>query len=428
MVRCSLLHGVGRFHLQRVKVNAQQALSHCRHPEVAPVGCLYVEGVGLQVLWELVVGRGIGVNVAEAFCPGAHPDASLAVLRNAHYRCGKRVLEVPDGVLVGVEHVQPVLVGSHPAASLAVYHGADDARLSYDVVLPQLIAHIEEPPLLAGLHIDAFLQHSQPNVAAAVLRNRVYFTSAQIHLAAEVGVVGHAARLWVVNGQSLPVVAYHDVSVALTVESRDVLMGCGFNVLEPAAPGTAHIDAVHRGAHVDVARLVLAHASQRTQLFRGGKVAAHVPAVVFQQTLTAGGHPDVPPAVFQQVLNGVNVFQLAASLPGVLTVLNGQQTVARRSRQYLAVLSDEETGHVARDRVPVQVFHLNVLETAAVVGLQRAVHTHVEQAVLCLGYAVDVIARHAVQLLPVFLDNQRLVAVVPVKTVTSGYPEEPVAV
>ena len=65
-----------------------------------------------------------------------------------------------EQMLVVVETVETVFVGTYPAPSLAVDESADDARLTDAVLLFELIAHVVEPGVLSGMHIDTLLQQT----------------------------------------------------------------------------------------------------------------------------------------------------------------------------------------------------------------------------------------------------------------------------
>ena len=96
----------------------------------------------------------------------------------------------------------------------------------------ELVAHVIEHGRRCWLHVEAFLQESEPHVAAAVFGDGLHFAFGQIHLAAEVGVVGNRARLRVVYAQSLAVVAEHELALAVEIERRDGLVAGAFYGLE----------------------------------------------------------------------------------------------------------------------------------------------------------------------------------------------------
>ena len=99
--------------------------------------------------------------------------------------------------------------------------------------------------------------------------------------------------------------------------------------------------------------------------------------------------------VLQQRVHGVYVFQRTTQLMGVLTVVHLQHTLSWRAGQKLTVAALQETGNVTPNNSTLYVFYLHFLETVTVIGLQGAVHTHIEKTVGILYHAVDIVAGHS---------------------------------
>ena len=60
------------------------------------------------------------------------------------------------------------------------------------------------------------------------------------------------------------------------------------------------------------------------------------------------------------------------------------------------------------------IFYLYGLELVSVIGLQHAPHTKIEEPVFVLHHTVNIVARHRVRLLRIFLVYIELVSVVAV--------------
>ena len=111
----------------------------------------------------------------------------------------------------------------------------------------------------------------------------------------------------------------------------------------------------------------------------------------------------------------------------VLPVRNPQHTVARRTRQQLARPAPQQAVCIAGYDIARKVLHLHVGKLIAVVGLQGAVHTQVEQPRVVLRHAVHVVARQPVARL-FFLYDLELITVVDVDAVAGEHPHEAVTV
>ena len=265
------------------------------------------EAAGFLVGGILTVGIGVGVDISEALTVAAYPDVAPAVFADAHHRGGETLLEVALQPLIRIEAVETVLVGTYPAASLAVDEGAEHAGLSYQVLAAQFVAHVFESARLLGLHVDTFLQKSQPDVAAAVFLYGVHLASGEVYLRDEVGIVRRLSGLGIVDGRTLAVVADHDPPVATAVESGNVLVARHVEMPELTALGGAYESAPGGGADVDGAVFAETESQDGVALVFGCEVFGDFLSVVFVEPQVSGGYPDVPLAVFYQVVHGVDV-------------------------------------------------------------------------------------------------------------------------
>ena len=81
---------------------------------------------------------------------------------------------------------------------------------------------------MAGLHEDAFLQQSQPDVAVLVFADGVDLGGAQVYLTAIIGVVYQSAVLRIVDTESHTVVAQHQMAAIVEIEYGDVAVARTF--------------------------------------------------------------------------------------------------------------------------------------------------------------------------------------------------------
>ena len=124
-----------------------------------------------------------------------------------HYRGGDAAEIVFQETSLIIEAVESVLVGTYPHAPLAVDEGADDTGATDEVLVAHLVAHIVEALESDGLTVKAFLQKSEPEVAALVLGDGADLTLREVHLHAEEGVVEHMVAGGLIDGHTLAVVA-----------------------------------------------------------------------------------------------------------------------------------------------------------------------------------------------------------------------------
>ena len=130
--------------------------------------------------------------------------------------------------------------------------------------------------------------------------------------------------------------------------------------------------------------------------------------------------------VLEQVIHGVHLGQSAVQLVGGAWIVHLEQSVSGGSHEEASVVCLQETGHIAGHLALVEVFHGDILELTAVVGLQRAVHAHIEESALGLQHAVHIIAGHALRI--VFLVVVEFIAVVLAESVSGDHPDKSVVI
>ena len=179
----------------------------------------------------------VGINVAQTLAVAAYPYTPGRIFTDTHDGTGEVFLEMTEQAMVGAETIEAVFVRTHPATSFAVDKGTDDTSLSNIILFVELIAHVTEFRNLLGLHEDAFLQQSQPYVAASIFYDGVDFTHAQVYVTAEIGIVFYLAALWIVDGQSHTIVTKHHLAVTATIDGRNMFMACYLDMLKVTTIG-----------------------------------------------------------------------------------------------------------------------------------------------------------------------------------------------
>ena len=423
---------VDGFRLHRVRLHStvgsdtDEAVAHRRQPDVAVRVAGNAEHAHAPTLRQLLlVVVAAGVEPSAAFLIAAQPDASLLVFVQREHRCRHVAGVVSDERKRGRELVESVLVGAHPHIASRVDHRAGDAGLSDDVVLAQTVAHIGEAALAGRLHVDAFLQQSQPEIATMVLGDREHFALREVQHTAVVGILHDAARCGVVDGESGTVVADDDLPVAPAIDDGHGLVGCAVDMGERVAVAAEHT--LPKGSNIDVPSLVeadAAHAGAERLLL---KIALHhLSLVPHQHTLLVGDNPHAALAVLGHVVYGGHLRQVAAQLVGFLQRRHLQHTASRRAHEHLTTLPFEEADNVARRLVPAQVGHLHGAERGAVVGLQVPEHAEIHEVVPVLGDAVHVVVGHSRSAL--LVEDTELIAVITAETVAGGSPQQSVVV
>ena len=101
-----------------------------------------------------------------------------------------------------VQTVDAIFIGTHPASAFGIDNATDDAGLSYNIAGTQLITHITKLYGRLWLHIDTFLQQTQPDISTHILYDRVDFTHSEIHLTVEIRIIFQLSCLGIVDGYS----------------------------------------------------------------------------------------------------------------------------------------------------------------------------------------------------------------------------------
>ena len=83
---------------------------------------------------------------------------------------------------------------------------------------------------LPGMHVDAFLQQTQPDVAVLVFADGIDLGSVEVNIAAIIGIVCQCACVGVVYGQPHAVIAQHDVALVVDIQHGDVLVASLVNM------------------------------------------------------------------------------------------------------------------------------------------------------------------------------------------------------
>ena len=96
--------------------------------------------------------------------------------------------------------------------------------------------------------------------------------------------------------------------------------------------------------------------------------------------------------------------------------------MAGGSCQYVTVAAAQQTGDVAGRSIAVKVVGGNVLKAFPVVSLEGSEHTHIEDAALVLRDAVDIVAGHAQVLSLLLFQDERLIPVITIESITCCYP------
>ena len=151
-------------------------------------------------------------------------------------------------------------------------------------------------------------------------------------------------------------------------------------------------------------------------------------SVDVNETFVACHNPNRPTLVFDHVFHGMDVLECTVNLLCVLRVVELENAYSRCSCPHLTVSSFHETCDIRVDLLSVESGDRDVVELATIVGLECSPHTHVEESVVVLLDAVDIVAGHSALLLILFLENAELVAVVFIESVSCSRPDESIVV
>ena len=139
-----------------------------------------------------------------------------------------------------------------------------------------------------------------------------------------------------IDGQSLAVVAYHDVALLVDVEGRDVSVARQTDMGKTLALQSEQ-SGIGR-ANVDMIVAVDTYAAQCVPLLVVVEVPFRRLAVIAPQSLAVGDQPETSLLVFSHAVYGMQVAQGSSHLVSRLTVGHAQQSVACRAHHHLAVL------------------------------------------------------------------------------------------
>ena len=135
----------------------------------------------------------------------------------------------------GGEGVETVLVCCHPEGAVALLEDAHDARLAYWVLRAFVAPEVVHGVGVWRLHIDAFLQECEPQVACHVFGYGVHFHLVQVYIVAVQAVGLEATSACIEKFQAETVGAHEDVAVPARHEGGDGHVGCGGYQCEAAA-------------------------------------------------------------------------------------------------------------------------------------------------------------------------------------------------
>ena len=115
-------------------------------------------------------------------------------------------------------------------------------------------------------------------------------------------------------------------------------------------------------------------------------------------------------------------------LVGFAVSFHLEHSVAGGTDEYVAILTFQQTGHIAWNGLLLLIVGGNSAETLTVKHLEGTIHANEKTAVSVLRHTVDVVAGHTEVLAPLFLKCAELITVVAVQSVTRGYPDKTVSV
>ena len=215
------------------------------------------------------------------------------------------------------------------------------------------------------------------------------------------------------------------MAAAVQVEVGHLCVAHSLQLLERAV--FEPVDAQSGGGGIDAVLPVLAEVRDAGSEALVGEIASgHLAVLIDQQSHIVGYNPDASGVVLEQVVHGVHFGQSAVELVGRVRILHLEQSVSGGSHEEASVVCLQEAGHIAGHLALVEVFHGDILELTAVVGLQRAVHAHIEESALCLEHTVHIVAGHALGI--IFLVVVEFVSVVLAEAVSCDHPDKAVVV
>ena len=158
--------------------------------------------------------------------------------------------------------IESVLVGAYPVVAVRTTHDTGNTCCSNGILSAQLVTHIAKTYGLAGVHVDTFLEQTQPYVAVLVHVDAIYFSCTEVYITAVVGVVDIIAIIRIIDAQPQAVVTYHDMTAIIGVEGRDVLSTCGIDMAWRVANQFKHTGM--RRCNEDAALMVLTDVAYHT--------------------------------------------------------------------------------------------------------------------------------------------------------------------
>ena len=80
------------------------------------------------------------------------------------------------------------------------------------------------------MHIDTFLEQTKPHITLPVLTDTIHLSSAKIHLTTIIRIIYKIAILRIIDSQAQTIIAYHDMSTTIGIDSRYIFGACTFNM------------------------------------------------------------------------------------------------------------------------------------------------------------------------------------------------------
>ena len=153
------------------------------------------------------------------------------VFRHAQYGGREMIFEMTYNLSVVVHTIQAVFIGTNPQITVFTGQNTGDTGTADLVACSQFVTHVVETSGFGWVHIDSFLQQSQPNVTIVVLTDRIDFSRTEVDLTTIVRVVRQTTCLRVVNGQAQSIITNHDMVVFTGKERGDMFAACRINML-----------------------------------------------------------------------------------------------------------------------------------------------------------------------------------------------------
>ena len=425
----AIVHGVDA-QRSAMDVEPHQSGAHGGYPHVAVGGRCQREDahiVTAQLQVDGVPLAGDGVDPSAALIVRAQPDTAAGILGHGEDSTGA-VGDVLGRRAAGIHKVESVFVGAHPDAPVAVDEGAGDAVRPDNVAVAQPVAHISEVHLGLGLHEESFVEQAYPDVAVAVFEDGHGFALGHVELVAIERIAHQLVGLGVVDHDATAVATEDEPSVACRAEGVDGQSGRFVDEEELPLLVVEAIDARAIDGGIDIALIVLPYFAEHRLMRVVVEEACVVVTLYEHDAFGLGDNPEASASVFHGKAHiPLAAAELRVSLSGGLLLIEPQDAKARCAGQHLALAVLHDVVDIGADGLAVAVYHLEVVEAGAVVGLHGIVVADEECALAALRDAVDVVAIESRPLV-FLLEDAELVAVVSVESVACGHPDESVVV